>query len=415
MPLALLLLGCVGRNTADTADLVHYSAPADCGPGVAPGSVEGLVRWPYPQWVTTSAATVAWGGLAGTTRAKLWWGRSGDNLKPEVASASLIYVDDEGTGANLWTARIEGLRPGTEYCYGVEVDGVMLASGLRLRTAPESPWAPVRFMVIGDFGAGTEDQMALRDVMLSHAEGVDLLLTTGDNAYSSGTWGEFQRNVFEPYQEMTTRVVVYPTPGNHDYSTDEAAPYLANYVLPTNAWREADAERYYSMDWGPMHFIGLDTETPALQIRESDTDDQLDWLRADLAEADRPWTVAAWHKPAVSGHATRSPDIFALGYFKPALEEAGAQLVLQGHNHFYERFYPIQGEALADDGVTYITTGGGGRSLYPQKDDERRAVGVIDHHFLLGEVTGCRLSIEAINKQGEVIDRFELTRCDGDG
>ncbi|MCB9744476.1 MAG: metallophosphoesterase family protein [Alphaproteobacteria bacterium] len=411
----MLLLHLLACTTPPSATDSPWGPEADCGVPLAPGAVEGLLRWPYPQNVTVDGATLMWGGPAGSSQARLWLGPSADALEPVDAEAQLIAISDEEPPQmmQLWRARAEGLQPGTEYCYGVEVDGVVLTRGLKLRTAPDDLRAPLRFMVLGDFGAGTLDQLLVREQMLQHADGVDLLLTTGDNAYSSGTWGEWQANVFEVYQELTTRMQWLPTPGNHDYSTDEAEPYFAQFELPTDAWREADKERYYTYHYGALTWLALNTETPAVEIRASEDDDELDWLQATLPTLDRPWVVAGFHKPAVSGHATRAPDPFALGLFVPALEAAGVPLVLQGHNHFYERFHPLlEGELTprGEGGVTFITTGGGGRGLYDMKDDSRRAVGIAEHHFLLGEVDDCRLKLTAIAKDGRVLDELSLYR-----
>jgi len=448
--LLFALVGCGGDDAAfrdDAQAPFTYSDPATCGEGVAPGSAPGLVRWPYLQSVTATSAIVAWGGPEGSEAGRLRAGRAGYALsasafsdviegpRAEEADAARL-VPKRDTGApdgpdlggeeegdppgelfRLFHARLEGLEPATEYCYAVEVDGVTLASGLRLRTAPGDPRAPVRFMVIGDFGAGTPEQLAVREQMMAHAEGVDVLFTTGDNAYSSGTWVELHHHVFEVYRELLTRVVIFPTPGNHDYATDEAAPYLANFFLPEDAWREADRERYYTARWGPIDFIAIDSEGPLLETSTDEADDQLDWFEAALAasaSAESPWVIPAWHKPVYSGHADREADLFVLGLLLPIIEAWRPPLVLAGHNHFYERFAPLrEGErtTFREGGTTWVVTGGGGRSLYELGDEPLREVGVAAHHFLLGEATECALRLRAIDAAGDVIDDLRLDRC----
>ena len=391
---------------------VEVVSDASCEASIEPGSVEGLVRWPYLQLGSPDGMTVLWGAAEDSVAAELGWGRT--DTEWSVEATSTVIEGKDGL-FRLFQARAEGLEAGTEYCYRVSVDGVVLAEGLRFKTAPESTNAPLKFLVIGDFGAGTPQQQVIHDRMLEHIDGAELLITTGDNAYHAGTWAEVDEYVFEINRDILHRVVTYPTPGNHDYGTDQAAPYLANWVLPENAWRFGDKERYYSVAWGPLLLLALDTERPLGEVSAEATDDEQDWLVAQLQAVDRPWVVPALHKPGVEGHATRGPDIFVLSYLVPLFEEYGVRLVLQGHNHHYERFRPLGEQATVEvpKGVTYIVTGGGGRSLYEMDPEEpRRAVGHKQHHFLVGEATTCTLDIKAINLDGEVIDQFGLRRCD---
>jgi acid phosphatase type 7 len=289
-----------------------------------------------------------------------------------------------------------------------------VARGQSFWTAPASADATVGFLAIGDYGAGTAEQLLVRDAMLPYLDRVQGLLTLGDNAYSSGRPSEWQSYVFEVYEDLLTDLVFLPTWGNHDYSTADAAPALDSVFLYENAWRTQDRERYWSTDYGPLHLIGLDTEKPATEIRESETDDQLDWLEADLEAVDRPWTVAAWHKPAWSGMPGRGPDPTALLLFAPVLEAAGAQLVLQGHNHMYERFAPMRGSQSVPDGqegTTYIVSGGGGRSLYGIGEVPYQLSVHEQHHFLFLEADRCTLTVTAIDLNGVVLDQTMMQEC----
>ena len=398
-------------DTEPTETGSAYAEPAVCDVQVAPGSVPGLQRWPYLQLGTTDSMTVMFGSSQDAKVAEVGWGRV-DTEHTLAASSNAIAGKRP---LKLWSATLTDLEPGTEYCYQVSVDGAVLAAGLRFRTAPGRTDAPVKFIVIGDFGAGTQDQLMVRDQMLAHIEGVDLLITTGDNAYNTGRWEEVDEFVFEINRDILHRVVTFPTTGNHDYATERAAPYLANFMLPENAWRVSDNERYYRADWGPLSILALDTEKPIRDITEEATDDQGDWLLHQLSQDDlRPWVLPVFHKPGVEGHETRGPDIHVLAHFIPLFEAYGVRLVFTGHNHHYERFKPLMNNAedVTPGGVTYVVTGGGGRGLYPQGEEPRRAVGVKEHHFMLGEADGCFIRMTAISKTGEELDHFGLNRCD---
>ena len=169
------------------------------------------------------------------------------------------------------------------------------------------------------------------------------------------------------------------------------------------------------MDWGPLHVIGLDTERPGLEIRESETDDQLDWLEADLEANELPWTLAAWHKPAWSGMPGRTADPTALLLFAPVLEDAGVQVVLQGHNHMYERFAPMAGNqsvAEGEEGTVYVVSGGGGRSLYGIGEVPYQLVVQELHHFLWIEADTCTMTILAVDLDGVPFDSSVVRICE---
>ena len=106
-------------------------------------------------------------------------------------------------------------------------------------------------------------------------------------------------------------------------------------------------ELYYSFDWGNVHFVGLDTELTGPE--------QAAWLDADLAATDKPWKIVFGHKPPYSSGEHGSDGAFR-NHFVPLIEKHGVQLVLNGHEHDYERTRPIEN-------VTYVVTGGGGRHL----------------------------------------------------
>jgi acid phosphatase type 7 len=385
-------------------------APAPAAPG-------DLLRWPYLQDVRPDAATVAFVGASGAA-ATVRFGPPGGAPTTVSAASTPLRVNDSAAPAAalhpLFHARLTGLLPDTEYCYEVAIDGATMASGLRFRTAPAAADASVRFLVLGDFGDGGAGQLAVASRLLARAEGVSFVLTTGDNAYDDADWDELHRFVWPPYQDLLARVPMYPSAGNHDYATDDLAPYLANFFLPENTLKAADAERYYSFDWGPLHVAVLDTERTAKEVGDAASDDQIDWLRADLAATDRPWKLLAMHRPGWSSFSKRPGSPFVRDQVRPVAEQAGVQLVLQGHDHFYERYSPqVQGVATApaDGGVTWIITGGGGSKLYPREDAPLQEASLSVRHFLLVEADPCRLSVQAIDETGATIDTWEQRRC----
>jgi 3',5'-cyclic AMP phosphodiesterase CpdA len=269
----------------------------------------------------------------------------------------------------------------------------------------------VRFLVVGDFGIGSRVQERIRNQMMRRP--ADLILTTGDNAYMAGTFDEYEEQVFDVYRVLFSQTPVFPTPGNHDYRTERARPYLTNFFLPENAALPEDRERYYSFDWGAVHFVAVDTEAP---LRESPgkTENMLTWLDNDLAATTRPWIVVYFHRPAYSTSLLRGGDLMVRNRITPILEKHKVPIVFAGHNHVYERFHPIrEGKPvpLTQGGVVYVTTGGGGAPSYIVQPDSLLAQASNVNHFLAVQADACEFGYQALDDQGNVIDRFAMRQC----
>jgi hypothetical protein len=183
------------------------------------------------------------------------------------------------------------------------------------------------------------------------------VFTTGDNAYPDGTVQNFA-DCYDPNwgrHKARTR----PTPGNHDYHTPGAAAYFEYF----GANAGDPGKGYYSYDIGTWHVIALNSE--------ADMDagsPQEQWLRADLAASASACTVAYWHHPRFSSGRHGSDDDSR--HLWDALYESHAEIVLNGHDHLYERFDPQTPEGVADPehGIRQFTVGMGGASLYDFSD-----------------------------------------------
>jgi hypothetical protein len=178
------------------------------------------------------------------------------------------------------------------------------------------------------------------------------VFTAGDNAYSSGSATEFA-NCYEPTwgrHKARTR----PAPGNHEYSSD-AAPYYAYFG--SNAGPAGRG--YYSYDAGAWHLISLNSN-----VDMSAGSAQERWLRDDLAATSKRCVLAYWHHPRFSsgshGSSTQSQAVWQTLY------EFGAEVVVSGHDHNYQRFAPQTPDGAADPtrGIREFVVGTGGRSHY---------------------------------------------------
>ncbi len=180
------------------------------------------------------------------------------------------------------------------------------------------------------------------------------VFTTGDNAYPNGTLADFN-TYYEPTwgrHKARTR----PSPGNHEYNTSGAAGYFGYFgelAGPAN-------RGYYSYDLGDWHVVSLNSEISMVAGSAQET-----WLRSDLAASIRSCTLAYWHKPLFTSSENHTGTLATRPLFQ-ALYDFGAEVVVAGHNHNYERFAPMspQGVLETTAGVRSFVAGMGGASHY---------------------------------------------------
>ena len=178
------------------------------------------------------------------------------------------------------------------------------------------------------------------------------VFTVGDHVYRKGTAKEFH-TCYDPTwgrHKARTR----PTPGNHDFDTQHAAPYYAYF----GAAAGSAGKGYYSYGLGAWHVIALNSNLTADAAAA-----QEEWLRADLAAHQTRCTVAYWHHPVFSsgghGNGRRMRAIW------PVLYAFGVDVVINGHDHNYERFAPQTPEGVLDvtRGIREFVVGTGGVHL----------------------------------------------------
>ncbi|MDH3594601.1 MAG: metallophosphoesterase [Rhodospirillales bacterium] len=191
--------------------------------------------------------------------------------------------------------------------------------------------------------------------LLDRLEGTIVVL--GDLAYREGSAEQFE-HCYDPtwgrHKERT-----YPAPGNHEYrSSSDAAPYFAYWGERAGGKKRG----YYSFDLGAWHIIALNSN-----IKAGRKSKQLRWLRADLAETTARCILAFWHHPMFSSGGNGDHPMMRHAY--RALYEAGASVVLAGHDHIYERFAPRDPEGRRDEprGIRSFVVGTGGAPLGKQR------------------------------------------------
>ncbi len=223
-------------------------------------------------------------------------------------------------------------------------------------TASATP-EPVAVLVgagdIADCGSSGDEATA---ALLDHVDGI--VFTTGDNVYPSGTPQDFANCYAPSWGRHRDRT--FPAAGNHDYETSGAAGYFGYFGDAAGH----PLEGWYSYDVGAWHVVVLNSICGAVGGCHAGSPQEA-WLRADLAASQATCTLASWHNPRFSSGATHGSDPTYDAFWR-ALYDAGADVVLAGHDHVYERFAPQDPDGRLDEarGIRQFTIGTGGRSLY---------------------------------------------------
>ena len=218
-------------------------------------------------------------------------------------------------------------------------------------TAPSGGGSNV-FVGAGDISDCGNDNDEATAKLLDGIAGT--VYTTGDNVYSSGTATEFATCYDPTWGRHKARTK--PAPGNHDYNTSGATGYYGYF----GSLAGPSGRGYYSFDLGDWHIISLNSE-----VSMSAGSAQEIWLRADLAASTKQCTLAYWHKPRFSS-GTDHGSLSAAQPLWQALYDFHAEIVLNGHEHNYERFAPQSPTGTADgtNGIREFVVGTGGESHY---------------------------------------------------
>jgi Calcineurin-like phosphoesterase len=215
-------------------------------------------------------------------------------------------------------------------------------------------------------GAGDIASCALTDDEATAALLEDLpgfVFAAGDNAYESGSAAEFD-DCYDPgWGKQRERT--FPALGNHDVETPGAAGYYDYFGARAGDPRAG----WYSLDLGAWRLIVLNSNCVQSVGCDADTD-QGRWLETELADHPADCTLAIWHHPRFStGY--HGPTL-GVAPFWDALYEAGADLIVNGHDHDYERFAPLDpaGEPDPERGIREIVAGTGGAVLRAFEEED---------------------------------------------
>jgi hypothetical protein len=182
------------------------------------------------------------------------------------------------------------------------------------------------------------------------------VFTAGDNAYVNGTADEFAKCYDPTWGRFKVRTM--PAPGNHEYQQDPAATGYYGYF---GSAAGDPTKGYYDYTLGSWHVIVLNSNcVPAGGCEAGSPQEQ--WLRQVLAASDARCTVAITHHARFSSGLAHGSDVDLLPFWQ-ALYQYGADLVVSGHDHVYERFAALRPDGVPDPlfGLRQIVIGTGGR------------------------------------------------------
>lgn len=259
----------------------------------------------------------------------------------------------------------------------------------------------VTFAVIGDFGLAGVAEAAVAELVKSWQP--DFIVTTGDNNYPDGAAETIDENIGQYYHEFiapyqgeygagasTNRF--FPVLGNHDLVSNGAQPYYDYFTLPGN-------ERYYVVEQGPVAIFALNSmpgEPDGIDAESA----QAEWLREELAASQACWKVVVFHHPPYSSDPRGPYD-----WMRWPFQEWGADAVLAGHHHVYER--------IIRDGFPYFVNGLGGGARYAFADvfvEGSKFQYNKQHGAMRVEASHNKMVFQFLAQTGELADTYSLIK-----
>ena len=230
---------------------------------------------------------------------------------------------------------------------------------VRVAAAGDVACDPVSGSFAGGAGTATEcHQLSVSNAIL--AGGYDAVLALGDLQYNSGTASQFAGSYDPSWGRL--KAITHPAVGNHEYGSPGASAYFQYFGTAAGD----PSKGYYSYDLGAWHLIAINSNCSQIGGCGAGSPQEV-WLRSDLAAHPVGCTLAYWHHPRFTsgdhGNDTAYSAIWS------DLYAAGAEIVLNGHDHDYERFAPQTDTSVRNDatGIREFVVGTGGKNHYAFK------------------------------------------------
>jgi HEAT repeat protein len=289
---------------------------------------------------------------------------------------------------------LDGLQVEKEYRYKVTSAGVS-SQPFIFKTAVKVN-SPFSFAVYGDSRTQPHEHAATCDGIV--AQRPNFIIHTGDLVSTGTVYEQWEQHFFTPAKEMMASIPFFPSLGNHERNADH---YYNFFSLPGK-------ERWYSFTFGNALFVALDSNGEFQPDSE-----QTKFLEQTLANSAAQWKFVYFHHPPYSS-GNHGSSVNIRKSWSPLFEKYGVDVVFQGHDHLYERTYPVRdGKRDDEKGVTYIVTGGGGAPLYPVIRSDWTAFSQSVHNFQIVKIEGKHLRLETWDHHGHVLDGVALNKESG--
>ena len=241
-----------------------------------------------------------------------------------------------------------------------------------------------RFMVVGDTGTGGREQYELAGVMARYWQAFpfEFALMMGDNLYGTEKAEDYRKKFEDAYRTLLdNKVKFYASLGNHDESNERFYEHF-----------NMNGEEYYNFKKGNVSFYALNSNYMDRK--------QLAWLEDKLKGDTSDWKVAFFHHPPYSSGGKHGSSSSLREAVEPLFIKYGVNVVLCGHEHFYERVKPQKG-------IYYFISGAGGKL---REGDVKKGSPLTekafdtDLSFMLFEVAGDEMHFQVISRAGETVD-----------
>ena len=365
--------------------------------------------------------TIMWQSDSSEADAVIEYRLAGAEHAQTIGATDKVFTDD-GSTTYIHEATLSGLTPNTKYEYRVGYSNDRRSDWYSLETAGASVYDVLIYpdSQSGDYSQWEEivKSSALRNPRTALYISMGDLVDNGEQAYQWRTW----LNSIKP---LSANVPLATTLGNHemytlDWKMREPYAYLNYFAVPPNG-NEIFNRRYYSYDFGDVHYVVLDT-----QLYESNHEDnhdthhpdlydvQVQWLRQDLAANTKKWTVVLMHRDPFQYAFDRPGASRDVGFneegvlFMPVFDEFNVDLVLSAHLHSYRNRGHVRNFNRDASGPLYILTGIAGDARRPNWKEHPLDVYVAPdrekNNYMTMTVTPNKLIVKAFLPDGTQLD-----------
>ena len=375
----------------------------------------------------STSRTIMWQSDNSEADAVIEYRLEGAEKSQTIGATDKAFTDD-GSTTYIHEATLTGLTPNTKYEYRVGYGTDRRSDWYRLETAGASVYDVLIYpdSQSGDYSQWEEivKSSALRNPRTALYISMGDLVDNGEHAYQWRTW----LNSIKP---LSANVPLATTLGNHemytlDWKMREPYAYLNYFAVPPNG-NEIFNRRYYSYDFGDVHYVVLDT-----QLYESNHEDnhdthhpdlydvQVQWLRQDLAANTKKWTVVLMHRDLFQYAIDRPGASRDVGFneegvlFMPIFDEFNVDLVLSAHLHSYRNRGHVRNFDRDASGPLYILTGIAGDARRPKWKEHPLDVYVAPerdkNNYMTMTVTPNKLIVKAFLPDGTQLDESVIEK-----